>query len=266
LHTAPVGWQTLIRNGVLAACAGWLASRSQGQLGPDLWAWFATLGANGQKIAGIAACAAAVFFFILVARARPRPAPIESPAPPEEEPEEATPAEQRAPAPAPVKHGPVKRGPMGVGLPIGTSAPDFELPVLTGEKRSLESLRKEGRDVLLIFSSPFCKSCEALTSSLVRWIRETEGSPNVVILSRGTAQENRAKLKEFDTSKVLLQPDFELAEAYDVASTPTAVLVGTDGLIKSELSTGGVAIKQLLSASSSSARTRQTVGSVFGPQ
>jgi peroxiredoxin len=263
LHTAPVGWQTLIRNGVLTACAGWLASRAPGQLGPDLWAPFATLEGNALKVAIIAACAAAVFFFALVARARPRPTPIESPPPPEEEPEEAPPAKRPAAAAAPIKHAPIKPGPMGIGLTIGTPAPGFELPALTGEKRSLEALRNQGRDVLLVFTSPFCMACEALASNLVRWIRETEGSPNVVLLSRGATKENRVKLKEFDASKVLLQPDFELAEAYDVASTPTAVLVGADGLIKSELSLGAAAIKQLLSAS---ARPRQAVGSLFGPQ
>jgi hypothetical protein len=35
---------------------------------------------------------------------------------------------------------------------------------------------------------------------------------------------------------------------YDCISTPTAVLIGADGLIRSELALGGVAIKELLSS------------------
>lgn len=146
---------------------------------------------------------------------------------------------------------------MGVGLPIGTPAPEFELPAITGERRSLRSLLAQGRDVLLVFSSPFCKPCESLASSMVRWMREMEGLPRVVLVSRGTVQENRAKLKEFEASRVLLQKNFEVAEEYDCELTPTAVLVGADGLIRSPLAVGGVAIRQLLSSSAKRERSYQ---------
>src|SRR5262249_37967977 len=154
----------------------------------------------------------------------------------------------KRPVPAPTKYSaPERRSPMGIGLPIGTAAPEFELPGISGEKRSLQSLREQG-DVLLVFSSPFCESCAALVSNLVRWMREMEGLPNIVLVNVGTAQDNLAKLQEFDTSRVLLQPNFEVAEKYDCGTTPTAVLVGADGLIRSLLAVGGTAIKQLLSS------------------
>jgi peroxiredoxin len=160
---------------------------------------------------------------------------------------------------------PAKVAAMGIGLPIGTPAPEFELPGMTGEKRSLQSLRKQGRDVVLVFSSPHCKPCQALASSLVRWKREMEGLPNIVLVSRGSAQDNLAKLKEFGTSQVLLQRNFEVAEMYDCISTPTAVLIGADGLIRSELALGGVAIKQLLSSSAKTGAARHTVGNPSVP-
>jgi peroxiredoxin len=138
---------------------------------------------------------------------------------------------------------------MGVGLPIGTPAPEFELPAMSGEKRSLQSLREPRADVLLIFSSPFCEPCQALASDIVRWMREMQGVPEIVLVSRGTAQENLAKLNGFDTSRVLLQRASEVAELYDCNATPTAVLVGADGLIRSDLAVGRLAIKQLLSSS-----------------
>ena len=137
---------------------------------------------------------------------------------------------------------------MGIGLPTGTPAPEFELPAITGETRSLQSLRERGRDLLLIFSSPFCAPCETLASNLVRWKQEMEGLPKIVLISRGSVRDNVAKLKGFEPSRVLLQRDSEVAEAYDCNMTPTAVLVGEDGLIRSELAVGGVAIKQLLSS------------------
>jgi peroxiredoxin len=143
---------------------------------------------------------------------------------------------------------------MGIGLPIGTPAPEFELPGITGEKRSLASLRQEGKDVLLVFSSPFCNSCVALTSKLLRWAREREGLPNMVLISSGTAQDNLAKMRGFEASRVLLQRDFEVAEAYDSSSTPSAVLVGADGLIRSGLALGGEAVEQLLSSTARRAK------------
>jgi peroxiredoxin len=137
---------------------------------------------------------------------------------------------------------------MGIGLPTGTPAPEFELPGMTGEMRSLQSLRERGRDILLIFSSPFCPPCETLASNLVRWKQEMAGLPKIILISRGSVRDNLAKLKGFEPSRILLQRDSEVAEVYDCNTTPTAVLVGEDGLIRSELAVGGVAIKQLLSS------------------
>jgi len=251
LHSAPVGRSTLIRNAVLAACAGWLVSRGQMQKQPDFWGWFASLGPEQSKFAIVGACAAAFLFFRVLVRSRPQSVSIQSQMPldgDDDDDDEPAPMPKSTPAPAETPEPP-GRTVMGVGLPIGTPAPEFELPSITGERRSLHSLLAQGRDVLLVFSSPFCKPCESLASSLVSWMREMEGLPRVVLVSRGTVQENRARLKQFEASRVLLQRNFEVAEEYDCESTPTAVLVGADGLIRSPLAVGGVAIRQLLSSS-----------------
>ena len=278
LHSAPVGWPTLVRNVVLAVFAGWLRLYvgRPGNLGPDPWVWFASLDVIGQKLAIVAACAAALLFFYLLRRSRPESESIESQfswslgIDDEDEPEErpaAAPRKRSGTPTAPPAEvpKPAKVAAMGVGLPIGTPAPEFELPGMTGEKRSLQSLRKQGRDVLLVFSSPHCKPCQTLASSLVRWKREMEGLPNIVLVSRGDAQDNLAKLKEFGTSQVLLQRNFEVAEMYDCISTPSAVLVGADGLIRSELALGGVAIKQLLSSSAKTGKAKHAVGNPSVP-
>ena len=93
-------------------------------------------------------------------------------------------------------------------------------------KQSLQSLTAQGRDILLIFSSPFCEPCRELSPNLIRWARELEAPPHVLVVSRGGAQENLAKMKDFEASRVLLQRNFKVAEAYDCSSTPSAVLVG----------------------------------------
>jgi len=55
-----------------------------------------------------------------------------------------------------------------------------------------------------------------------------------------------AKLKEFEVSRVLVQREFEISEMYGIISTPAALLIGTDGLIRSEIAVGKEAIQELI--------------------
>src|SRR6202043_1773850 len=57
------------------------------------------------------------------------------------------------------------------GLPVGTPAPEFELPDLNGEKVSLAQLRSRGLPVLLTFVRPTCGPCALLFPELARWQR-----------------------------------------------------------------------------------------------
>ncbi len=255
LHSAPVGWQTLVRNGVLAACAVWVVWRGPLHAGPDVWAWLASLNGPERKVAVVVGCIAGFGFLHVLDRARPRSESAELPLPQTVDDDEVR-DERPVRVPRPRSTPPLAEqdpateqiSPLGIGLPIGAPAPEFLLPGITGEKRSLQSLRDKGRDVLLVFSSPFCGACVTVASNLVRWTREMEGLPTVVLISRGTPQDNLAKMHGFESSRILLQRESEVADAYDCTSTPAAVLVGADGLIRSEPAVGGIAIKQLLSS------------------
>jgi hypothetical protein len=232
LHSAPIGFFTVFRNGALALCALLVAAEVRTHPRPEIWTLLAGLHGDERKAAIVGVCAVAFYLFYIVDNARP-----ERPVPP--------PKPDGPPIPAASNKPPA----MGIGLPIGTPAPDFELATVTGAQRGLQSLRAGGRDVVLIFSSPYCDPCAALALELVRWTKEIPGLPEIVLISRGTAKDNLTKLKAFDPSRVLLQREFEISEAYDCNSTPSAVLIGADGLIRSLLATGGDAIRELLSSS-----------------
>jgi methylamine dehydrogenase accessory protein MauD len=267
LHSAPVGWATLVRNGILAAPAAWLVSRGRLQAGPSLWAHFAMAGGVERRVFIVAACVACFLLFRALRggeQAEAESMTIESqhaPARDSEQPLPQRPAPGRTPAArisvntAPVRKlqqrgpAPQRMLPTEIGLPIGTRAPEFALPGITGQKRSLGSLLEEGKTIFLVFSSPYCESCQALSPSISRWMREYKELLNIVVVTRGTARENLAKLKDFEISQVLLQQDFEVAEAYDCVSTPAAVLIGADGLIRSGLAVGRPAIEQLIASS-----------------
>src|SRR6185312_10829034 len=60
-------------------------------------------------------------------------------------------------------HTPAER-PEPAGLPVGTVAPDFELPDLAGTRHKLSEYR--GRDILLIFFNPKCGFCTKMAGNL----------------------------------------------------------------------------------------------------
>jgi peroxiredoxin/uncharacterized membrane protein YphA (DoxX/SURF4 family) len=132
------------------------------------------------------------------------------------------------------------------GLPIGTTAPAFQLAGLRGETLTLESLRAADMPVLLTFSDPQCGPCNALMPDLGRWQREHASRIAIALISRGSVEANRNKASEHGVRSVLLQNDREIAERYLVTGTPSAVLVAADGTIASALAEGADAIASLV--------------------
>ena len=76
---------------------------------------------------------------------------------------------------ATLPHGSVATQP-SLGLPIGDTAPEFELPGLHGETLTLESLRASGKPVMLLFTDTNCASCTAMLPEIRRWQKSTPRS------------------------------------------------------------------------------------------
>lgn len=243
LHSAPVGWPTLVRNGLLAALAGWLVARGPLGIGPPLWTHLAAAGGNERRLFIFAACVMCFLLFRALwgsEPAEPEGAAIDS---------QAFEESPRAPGENPEPSWPANPEPREIlPLPIGTPAPPFALPTVTGQKCSLQSLLERGKTIFLVFSSPYCDPCRALMPYLRGWMQQHEESLHIVVVSRGTAQENLAKLKDVEASHVLLQQAFEVADVYGCTATPSAVLVGTNGLIESDVAVGRPAIEELISS------------------
>jgi peroxiredoxin len=161
------------------------------------------------------------------------------------------------------------------GLPVGTIAPEFELPNLAGERRRLTQLRAE--PLLLVFFNPDCDYCKDLAPKLAalgpgsRRGNEADGSegtevrlltsaatnsnPPLLIITTGDAEKNRQFFNEHRiASPVLLQRDGEVAKAYQANGTPTGYLIDADGRIASELAVGGEALLKLADGLGSSRR------------
>lgn len=212
LHSEPAGWKTLVRNGVLAAVAGFVVWWGYGGAGPSAVGSLAYLSTAqllglGVGVAVLGLVAAQWWFLLGLLRQNGRLAMrVEA-------------LEGRFPEERPA------------GLPLGEAAPDFELPNLHGQKLTLEALRAAGKPVILLFTDPNCGPCTAMLSDVGRWQDEYAQKLTVALVSRGEPGENAISASEHGLRNVLLQKDWEVSDAYGVDGTPSAVLVQPDGTI-----------------------------------
>jgi methylamine dehydrogenase accessory protein MauD len=234
VHSEPVGWRTLARNGALAVIAGFVAWQGRADAGLSMTGWLS--GRTGFERAVLIAGLIGLALFIVQGwlllhlleqqgRLLIRLDEME--------------ARGALPGSAPVAP------PMPtIGLPVGAAAPTFALAGLYGETLTLDALRASGNPTLLLFTDPNCGPCNALLPTIGRWQRETTAT--IGLISRGTPEANRAESAEHGLTHVLLQQDREVAESYRATTTPSAVLVQPDGTIGSAVAIGAEAITQLV--------------------
>jgi len=99
---------------------------------------------------------------------------------------------------------------------------------------------------MLLFTDPDCGPCNALLPEVGRWQQEHAEKLTISLISRGSPEENRTKTTEHGVTNVVLQEDWEVSESYEVAGTPSAVLINPDGTIGSYVAGGPEAIAALV--------------------
>jgi methylamine dehydrogenase accessory protein MauD len=238
LHSAPVGWRTLGRNGVLAVVAGVVVWQGKEGAGPSVVGWLGALSTvqllaliGGLLVLGLLAAEGWLLVHLLHQNGRilVRLEALEGRLVSGEGAAHAQDGAQQAP-----------------GLPVGAEAPTFNLQGLYGETLTLEALRAPGRPVLLLFTDPNCGPCTAMLPEIGRWQQEYAEKLTISLISRGTPEENRTRSSEHGLVNVLLQEDWEVGEAYQAYGTPSAVIVGPDGEVGSPVAGGSVAIESLV--------------------
>ncbi len=238
LHSEPVGWPTLARNGLLAAIAALIVIAGRSNPGTSAVGWFGqrspaeAIGIGGGLLLALLLFAEGWLLLHLLQQNGRLLARIES--------LETAAVEGTGTA------RPVAPAAPAAGLPVGTVAPSFSLAGLHGETQTLEALRALGKPTLLIFSDPHCGPCNALLPEIARWQRSEASRMTVALISRGKAEENRTKAVEHGLTQILLQVDREVAEQYQANGTPSAVRIRPDGRIDSPLAMGSEQIKTLV--------------------
>lgn len=131
------------------------------------------------------------------------------------------------------------------GLPVGSQAPDFDLPELDGGNRKLADFR--GRKVLLAFFSPQCGYCVKMVPKLVGLGAEgVEGGPLPVVITTGEVEVNRKLLRDQGVRcPILLQEGMKVASTYKVLGTPMGYLLDEQGAIASQLAAGDAGLMAL---------------------
>jgi peroxiredoxin len=131
------------------------------------------------------------------------------------------------------------------GLPVGTPAPDFELPDLTGGRRKLSDFR--GRDLLLIFFNAKCGFCTKMAADLAALPLDCgNGRAVPVVITTGDADENRKLVEQYGIRcTVLLQEQMEVASQYRAQGTPMGYRIDAAGRIASDLTVGAEPLLQL---------------------
>jgi len=145
------------------------------------------------------------------------------------------------------------------GLAPGAVAPLFDLQDITGTSISLQHYR--GRRVLLLFSDPQCGPCNQLARHLGRrQISRGGHAPAVVMVSRGSVEENRRKAEAhgFDFP-VALQRGWEISRLYGMFAMPAAFLIGEDGIVVGKRAKGVDEVLALVRATTAPAEASAPV-------
>lgn len=236
LHSSPAGPRTLVRNGLLAGVAAFVLI---GGSGTSATAWLARLSGTAQAavIAGVAAAVvaagAAALALSLLRRHGELLLRIDRL-------EEAL-AQRGIVVPDAI---PTPPG----GLPVGSPAPQLEIPDLDGEVVRIETLLPASAPLLLTFTDPGCGPCSALLPQIASWQREHADRLRIALVSRGSREANLAHAREHGVTDVLIQSNREVTDRYQINGTPSAVLVAPDGTIASAVHGGADAISALVSS------------------
>ena len=148
--------------------------------------------------------------------------------------------EQFAPHPAASPLPAERSSKPDTSLPIGSLAPEFQLPDADGAPTKLADLRALGRSVALIFVDARCNACLELLPALGHWQRDHADKLTFVAVFSGSVETTRTKSSDYELTHVLQQSAHEVADAYGVRRTPSAIVV------RSRLASGTPDVKALV--------------------
>jgi peroxiredoxin len=249
LHSAPVGWKTVVRN-LLLICVAVLAAYGYGRWpASQIWDWLGEASrfevvASALLVVLVGAVALEAWAILAILRQNGR---LLLRLDAMEEAGEANAGGHRH-----------------AGLALLSDPPAFSLPDVDGRMWTLDELRPARKRLLLIFSDPSCAPCTALMPEVAGWQKDLKDQMIVVLISRGTVQANKDEIERFGLANLLIQEDDEVATAFGYQGTPGAVLIGAEGKIATQLVSGADPIRALVRTTCNTAPTAVAAAPALG--
>lgn len=213
LHSKPASWATVARNFALALLAAYVALAGPG---PSLASWVASTDARDLWLIATGSLAAlATTTSVLLWRENRRLRSTD---------------DRVAAAPR----------------QIGALAPHFSLPSTAGRVVSLQDLLANDRACILTFVHPGCGPCQLLLPELARWHDTIAERLALTVVTLSEATEAEKLAREHALTDVLIDEQSTVSHAYGATATPSAILVASDGTVRSTLAAGPVAIESLI--------------------
>lgn len=141
---------------------------------------------------------------------------------------------------------PLLRSARSSGLAMGSVAPDFELPLLSGGVANSKCLVRGQQSAVLVFASPTCGQCAAVLPAVAKLQDQAGERLKVLVISSGDATLSRRMLSDCAIKMVAVDASGRLARLFRISGAPSAVLIGPDGTIAREAVGGAQAVMNLL--------------------
>jgi len=122
---------------------------------------------------------------------------------------------------------------------VGRKCPDFKAPLVsTSVEQHWSTMLRDDRVNVLIFWSVDCPHCRSSLPEINQWLKTNTTWVNVVSAAQITSDATRVKTKEFCDLNgfvfpTLIDQDLQIAQLYQVTSTPTILIIRPDGVIDS---------------------------------
>src|ERR1700760_680698 len=212
LHSKPASWTTVARNLVLALAAAYVAIEGPG---PSLTSWLAgTHAIDLWLIAAASLATLTTMTSVLLWRDNRR---LRS-------------TGRAAAAPR----------------QIGALAPRFTLPSAAGPIVTLQDILVDDRACVLTFVHPGCGPCAELLPKLENWHEPITERVALTLVTPAKAAEAERLAREHAVINILIDEQSAVMNAYGVTATPSAVLVASDGTVRSAPVVGRIAIESLI--------------------
>lgn len=119
----------------------------------------------------------------------------------------------------------------------GVQATDFSLPLLNGEKMTLQ--KQKGKIVILNFWASWCEPCNTEMPHLQTFYEKHQGDVEILAVNVTTKDKITDVEKFVDkyqlTFPILLDESGETSTMYGAFSLPTTIIIDRDGNIKQEI-------------------------------